>query len=407
MASILLITYDISPYRGSEASVSWNYVRNMSKTNRILVLFAYGNEEIISYSKNHHLENVIFINIPSSLPHGNGLIKDIIYNLNYRKWHYKVYLKAKSLLVDEHIDIIHYLNPIGFKEPGFLWKIKNKPYVWGPMKAVDNRPIQLYRALSIKGKINSLFRLIFHNAAFILLPRVRKAINRADVIFSAVPRTSYMLTQYYHKDSIYLPENGIQEQIINKPINYTQSETLNIIWIGRLDENKALIILIDALKKVKNKNWHLHVIGSGVLETKLKKASNELNSSISWYGNIPRSNVMELLPKMHIHVITSLGEATTTVLFEAMSYAIPTITLDHCGMSGVVCNKCGIKIPIGSYKQVTQDIATAIDNLITQPEKVKILSKGVIECSKKYKWENRIDIFNNIYTQLTGKYQNK
>lgn len=29
MRTIIIITYDISPYRGSEASVSWNYVSNM------------------------------------------------------------------------------------------------------------------------------------------------------------------------------------------------------------------------------------------------------------------------------------------------------------------------------------------------------------------------------------------
>ena len=66
----------------------------------------------------------------------------------------------------------------------------------------------------------------------------------------------------------------------------------------------------------------------------------------------------------HLHVISSLGEATTTVLFEAMSYGVPTMTLDHCGMAGVVCEECGIKIPIHSYNQVISDIAKRIDELI-------------------------------------------
>lgn len=34
MHTIALITYDISPYRGSEASVSWNYVWNMRHTKK-------------------------------------------------------------------------------------------------------------------------------------------------------------------------------------------------------------------------------------------------------------------------------------------------------------------------------------------------------------------------------------
>lgn len=43
MRTVLLITYDISPYRGSEASVSWNYVNNMQHSNELIVL--YGREK--------------------------------------------------------------------------------------------------------------------------------------------------------------------------------------------------------------------------------------------------------------------------------------------------------------------------------------------------------------------------
>lgn len=106
----------------------------------------------------------------------------------------------------------------------------------------------------------------------------------------------------------------------------------------------------------------------------------------------------------HFHVISSLGDATTTVLFEAMSLAVPTMTLDHCGMAGVVCEKCGIKIPIHSYKQVISDMAKHIDELIENPGRIQQLSQGVLECSKKYMWENRVKIFNEVYEKAALKY---
>ena len=106
----------------------------------------------------------------------------------------------------------------------------------------------------------------------------------------------------------------------------------------------------------------------------------------------------------HLHIISSLGEATTTVLFEAMSFAIPTMSLDHCGMSGVVCDKCGIKIPIKSYNQVISDMAANIEWIIDNPSIITELSKGVIECSKKFMWVNRIQLFNDTYDRLIQKY---
>lgn len=36
---ILLVTYDISPYKGSEASVSWNYVFSMQHYHKLTVLW--------------------------------------------------------------------------------------------------------------------------------------------------------------------------------------------------------------------------------------------------------------------------------------------------------------------------------------------------------------------------------
>lgn len=146
--------------------------------------------------------------------------------------------------------------------------------------------------------------------------------------------------------------------------------------------------------------------GGGNLFKQLKEKSKQLgiDDHITWHGSIPRAEVLQLMKTAHLHVISSLGEATTTVLWEAMSWAVPTMTLDHCGMAGVVCEKCGIKIPIHSYKQVVTDMAEHIDHLIEQPEIIGQLSQGVIECSEKFMWSNRIKIFNEVYERICNKY---
>lgn len=117
MKTILLVTYDISPYRGSEASVGWNYVSNMQHTNRLIVLYGKGQTEIESYLRTNTMPHVRFQNIAYTEIDGHGLINDIKYNLNYRKWHKRVTDAATKILAEEPVDVIHYLNPIGFKEP--------------------------------------------------------------------------------------------------------------------------------------------------------------------------------------------------------------------------------------------------------------------------------------------------
>lgn len=271
---ILVITYPCSPYRGSEFSVSWNFVKNMSKDHELYVLYGtsgngFGNvSEMKAYLKENSMTNVHFIDVQS--PHNAwasflAFCRNINYQFGsyfqYKYWHKQVYKTAKALVTEEKIDIVHYLNPIGFKEPSECWRIKDVPYVWGPLQAVENRPFGLYQAFGIKEKIGALGRLILHNGMFIFSLKVRKAMCRADVLLAATPNTVRMIKKYQHRDAIYLPENGILQMNRTTPVNYQHREALQIVWIGALCPRKALIILLDALSRTRSRQWHLNVIG--------------------------------------------------------------------------------------------------------------------------------------------------
>ena len=65
----------------------------------------------------------------------------------------KAYLMAKDICKEMHIDILHQLNMIGFREPGYLWKIKNIPFIWGPVDAKESFPIAYLDGASLKTKL--------------------------------------------------------------------------------------------------------------------------------------------------------------------------------------------------------------------------------------------------------------
>jgi glycosyltransferase involved in cell wall biosynthesis len=413
MNTVFLLTYNISPYRGSESSVSWNYVKEMSKDNRLIVLYGNYQTDIDNYLKDHPMPNVTFINLPEVYTSvGHGISEDIKFFIHYKRWHKQAYEMVKEILSKEQVDVIHYLNPIGFKDPGYLWKI-DKPYIWGPITAVHNYPLPLYKSLSLYEKFHSFFfRRVLHNALFIFDPLVRKAIKRCDVIGAATPRTKEMLQSIHQKDSFYLPENGILEIERHQPVELIPGRKLELIWIGALNTGKNLILLLEVMclrHKEFSDKVTLHIIGDGYLRWKLEKyvRDNHLDDMIVWHGHIPRDEVQQLFLKSHLHVITSLSEATTTVIWEAMSKAVPTMTLDHCGMRGVVCEKCGIKIPINSYKQVVHDMSDHLIRIIGNPQEINRLSQGVIECAQKYTWDKRREFFNRQYEAAKEIYRRK
>ena len=161
--NILVLAYAISPIRGSEYSVAWNYINEMSKDNDLVVLYgAAGNhmgdfDEIESWLLTNSVLNVKFVPVyPNSLTlklnylNRKGILPYVFY-FAYNFWHRQVYKKTKELIANEHFDLIHFLNPIGYREPGYLWKF-DLPYIWGPIGGVSNRPKQLFKDLTLKNK---------------------------------------------------------------------------------------------------------------------------------------------------------------------------------------------------------------------------------------------------------------
>ena len=418
---ILVLAYAISPTRGSEYSVAWNYVINMSKDNELVVLYGTSDShigdffELKQFLESSSVANVRFVEVnPTKIGNFLNLLnkKNIFvysFYLAYNLWHKQAYNIAKDLVANEDFDLIHYLVPIGYREPGYLWKL-NLPYIWGPIGGTKNLSIKLLKALPLSGKLKLGFRAIINILQIRINLRLKMALNRADVLMTATTTDQNNFRNIYGVESYYFPENGIVNEIYSEKRNKSSYNIIKLVWIGRIDENKALIILLEALKKMNCRNqFELHIIGDGNLKDSLMNFSkkNMLTKNIIWHGAINRAKVFELLSKSHIHIITSVTEANTTVIWEAMSAGVPTISLDHCGMHDTICEKCGIRIKINSYEQVIIDLAFQLDRLVSNPTEIEILSKGVTECAKKYTWEKRTEFFNKMYELAIENWKNK
>lgn len=251
-------------------------------------------------------------------------------------------------------------------------------------------------------------RKIFHPFVFKNSVRLKKALSRTDFLFSATPLSQKQFLEVHHKNSFYLPENAILKMQTDRPRIF-DGGYLQLIWIGDVNSRKALILLLEALTKLSTDardRIRLTVLGDGSERKRLENycRSQKLEEVVSFKGKVDRSQVASFLSKAHLHVITSLSEASTTVIWEAMANAVPTLSLDHCGMAGILCENCGIKVPILSYDQVVGDIAKHLSEILQNPEKIEELSRGVLKCSEKFLWnERRMEIFNSAYRKVLEK----
>lgn len=421
MKNILVLAYAISPSRGSEYSVAWNYVKHMSKNNKLTVLFGLAGDHMGDFDemeeciKDSPFSNVTFIPVkPNRVANRlNWLNRHGVFVYTfywaYQVWHKQAYEKAKELASKEQFDLVHYLNPIGYREPGYLWKL-DLPYMWGPISGAKTIPWVLFKNLSFTAFLRYGFHNIANSIQLRTKRRVKKAIIRTNLLLAATTENQEIFKNVFGKSCGYLAENCLLNCAVLDEAKFANIQNrINLIFVGRLDYGKNLAMFFHALKGVRNKEKiHFDIVGDGPLRGKLEEIVKDydLKDLVCFHGKLPRNEAVAKFKSAHLHVITSLREGNPTTIWEAMSYGVPTLTLDHCGMRDVVKDATGFKVPISTnYEEMVQGISKIINNVIDTPSVLEIKAKAVVEDSKNYLWSDRKVFFEKCYEKCIANYK--
>lgn len=410
--NILVLAYQLSPTKGSEYSVAWNYVQRMSKYHHLTVIYGVSGTHLgdCSEMKNYIKEkggihNVVFIDVQPNkwVNLLNWCNRHNFFNYTfyfaYHEWQKQVYGIAKRLHDSEHFDLIHFVGPIGYREPGYLWKM-DIPYMWGPIGGADNASIKLLKKSPLSSKFKFWIRNIINSLQLKYSHQLKRALSRTDLLLTATSENQTIFKKRFGKPNFYLPENSITTSVTLNYNKFSDETKYHLIVIGRLVAGKAVNILLEALTYLSNRHKIIvDIVGDGPMRTAWETYArrNHLESIVKWYGELPRTEAVKLFNEAHLHVVTSVKEGNPTTIWEAMSYGVPTMSFDHCGMHDTICDKCGILIPIHTYDQCVHDLAKEIDNLIDHPERFKQLAEGVLQCAKKYSWDKREKIILDCY----------
>lgn len=155
------------------------------------------------------------------------------------------------------------------------------------------------------------------------------------------------------------------------------TESLNILFVGRLSEKKGVIYLLQAIKKIVNDvrfsgiNVILNIVGDGeereVLENYV--LNNDLKNYVKFYGGVAHND----LPKFYFDADIFVGPSIKTesgdqegfglVFAEALAAACPVISTDIEAISDIVIdNKTGLVVEQKNSKQIVESIFKLVSN---------------------------------------------
>lgn len=403
---VLISCYACSPFKGSEPGMGWNFVKCLSKSHELYVISEGKFQQDIElyYSEHPHEKiNVHFYFIWKKRHKKLRKLWPPSYYWFYRGWQHKAYLLAQKLDLKENFDIVHQLNMVGFREPGYLYKLK-KPLVWGPIGGTHLTPWILLPSMGLYGAIYYGMRNLLNlwDIHFKSLPRIYA--KCADSILCAIKDTKDVVANVWGRESIVIPEVGLLEKNYQSfaVIKRDPDEKMRIIWSGQHTPAKALNLILEALYICKHKNMiELHVIGEGKCMPKWKKQAIDMHIvNIIWHGWVPRNEALAIMQTGHVMAISSLADLTSTVLLEALSLGMPSIALNHCGFANVINDDCGIKIDINSQKRVVHDFAMAFDKLFEDEDLRLKLSEGAYNNALLYTWDAKAKKIDEVYNKI-------
>ena len=437
MLKILINAYACCPNMGSEQGMGWNWISNIAKTCEVFVVteseYENVNSRLAENCKQYGItkeqcDRMHFYFVPAGeTEEESAKIRSMCWNqgtwsfyLKYAKWQEKALAIARNI-IDEleksgsKIDIMHQLNMAGFREPGMLYKINDErirqgrkkiPLIWGPMTGYGSIPFPFMLSGGLKFTAFYSLKNTLNLLQLIMQPRVRKMVKYSDKLIAATPEMKNGIDKFYNVDIEHINETGCV--IKNDETSFVKTfskEGFKVLWVGRFMYTKQLEIALKVMGQLTDlKNLEFHIVGKGFTEEKTqamraKAVEYGAEKICHWHGQIPNSEVHKLMQESDIFFFTSIFEATSTVILEAIQNGLPIVCFDRCGFGPIVDETIGMKIPCKSPKQAVRDFVTVINCLYHHREVLPSMSANCKSKRQELSWDNKM-------TRLMSFYQN-
>ena len=417
MLRVLINSYACCPNMGSEPGMGWNWIVSLARYCELYIMtegeFRSQIEAWAQQPEHKELSrNMHFYYHPVS-----DKVRKMCWNQGdwrfyyyYKKWQNKTADIARKICQDETIDVLHQLNMIGFREPGYLWQVSKEtgiPFVWGPVGGLKVFPMQYAKDAPLGMRCFLWLKNLLTAWQLKYDKRVDKALRQSSVLIASIPDSYHAIKNEKGIDSIIIPETGtFVHQDIPTDVNRFQKQTMTILWVGKYDFRKRLDIAVAVVGKLvkKRRKIVLKVFGSGS-ESQQRAArrlatENDVEQSIEWMGNCPNNFVKAEMQKADLFLFTSVSEDTSTVVLEAMSNFLPVMCFDTCGMAEVITDDVGVKVPLTTPEQSVEDFANHIDYLYHHRERLLEMSRNCSRRAEELSWDHKAKQVAHLYQDI-------
>ncbi len=199
----------------------------------------------------------------------------------------------------------------------------------------------------------------------------------------------HFISRFFPGDYKVIP-NGVDVGRFQRavPIARWQDGTLNILFVGRFEPRKGVLVLLRAFRILRRRDWdcRLLLVGSGPQEREARRyvATRRLGK-VEFLGRVSDDELAQLYRTADVFVTPATGrESFGIVLLEAMAAGTPIVCSDIHGYKGVVRRgEQALLVP----PRDPEALAGAIARLLGDPDLRARMSAAGRARAQEFSWE--------------------
>jgi glycosyltransferase involved in cell wall biosynthesis len=404
---LLMSAYACRPYHGSEPGVGWNRALQAVRDFDTWVLTedAKSGPMVRRYLQEHgSIPGLEFVFIPHSpmMERWRAAMDRLFASwVRSRLWHRKAYRVARRLHAEVRFDLVHQVNFMTYREPGYLWKL-GVPFIWGPWGGIQNYPWRFLPLVGLKGAIHEGVRSILNHVQLRVSRRVCKASAAAALLLACNSENQRVFAAVHGRTPEIIAGNGIAALLSPRPQRRPHS-TLRLLWVGRLESIKGLPVLLQALTRIPaSLPYELKIMGRGPKKEEWQRLAARLGvaAQVVWLPYLDPIEVSAEYQAADLFIFTSMRETVPTVIIEALAAGLPIIYLDHHGLREMVPPECGVGIAVRTPRQVAEDLAQAIGQLAGDAGMRERMGAASAIQARNYLWSRQGEELNRRMLQV-------
>lgn len=263
-------------------------------------------------------------------------------------------------------DVAHQILPAAPRYPTIFRKF-DIPYIIGSLGGALPTPKAFAKECSSASWYTRLRGL--DQARFRYDPWLRSSYGAAELVLGVAPYMNEVLKAVPKKrfePFLAIGVDSIEPQVERQVV----PDSLKLLHVGRAVRTKGLRDVVRAMGHLKDLSGvTLTSIGGGE-EVAICKAEAEnlgIADRVQFLGKLPREEIEKHYLESDVFVFPSFRESMGGVLFEAMRWGLPIITVNAGGPGFIVDEETGLKVDLTDPEKMPGDLAAAIRQLLADP----------------------------------------